>query len=191
MLDPNADNHLDGIKPEPARLAAAMPVAKRHGRTPSVTISSSNLNTHDLDATPPILSIETIDLNDAPEAEGSSALASSGFVSLPSFNTEGASRPSASGTNTPGEGSGSVSPGYVVVGSQNQSQKAEPEYLKWDGEELDKERYAVLPNDWPYCLPYDCRHYVIWSKVSTTSDPVTFGCLQVMPLSISLALADR
>jgi len=39
-------------------------------------------------------------------------------------------------------------------------------FLRWEGH-LDPEKYAVLPNDWPYCVPYGVRHYCVWSRVST------------------------
>lgn len=38
-------------------------------------------------------------------------------------------------------------------------------FLRWEGH-LDPEKYAVLPNDWPYCVPYGVRHYCVWSRVS-------------------------
>ena len=41
-----------------------------------------------------------------------------------------------------------------------------PVYLKWNDEEgLDEEKFAVLPNDWPYNTPYGVRHYCVWSRV--------------------------
>lgn len=40
------------------------------------------------------------------------------------------------------------------------------EYLKFDvGQCLDPDLYAVLPNDWPYNVPKDVEHVVVWSKV--------------------------
>lgn len=42
-------------------------------------------------------------------------------------------------------------------------------FLTWDSKKgLDTKRYAILPNDWPYCLPYGVRHYVIWCRVCVT-----------------------
>jgi hypothetical protein len=38
-------------------------------------------------------------------------------------------------------------------------------FLRWEGD-LDPEKFAVLPNDWPYCVPYGVRHYCVWSRVS-------------------------
>lgn len=39
-------------------------------------------------------------------------------------------------------------------------------FLKFDPNEgLDPDKYAVLLNDWPYCLPYGVRHYCVWSRV--------------------------
>lgn len=46
-----------------------------------------------------------------------------------------------------------------------------PVYLKWDDENgLDGEKYAVLPNDWPYNVPYGVRHFCVWSRVSELSN---------------------
>jgi hypothetical protein len=40
-------------------------------------------------------------------------------------------------------------------------------YLRYDPSKgLDYETYAVLPNDWPYCVPYGVRHFCVWSRVS-------------------------
>ncbi|WRT64469.1 uncharacterized protein IL334_001401 [Kwoniella shivajii] len=40
------------------------------------------------------------------------------------------------------------------------------EYLTYDSEKgLDTEKYAVLPNDWPYNIPYGVRHFCVWSKL--------------------------
>ncbi|GMK53531.1 hypothetical protein CspeluHIS016_0101170 [Cutaneotrichosporon spelunceum] len=39
-------------------------------------------------------------------------------------------------------------------------------YLKYDPSAgLDGTKYALLPNDWPYCVPYGVRHYCVWSRV--------------------------
>ncbi|WVQ80115.1 hypothetical protein IAT38_002216 [Cryptococcus sp. DSM 104549] len=40
------------------------------------------------------------------------------------------------------------------------------EYLRLsDDGSLDPEKYAVLPNDWPYNIPYGVRHYCVWSRI--------------------------
>ena len=45
-----------------------------------------------------------------------------------------------------------------------------PVYLKYDPKlGLDEEKFAVLPNDWPYNCPYGVRHYCVWSRVSLGS----------------------
>jgi hypothetical protein len=45
----------------------------------------------------------------------------------------------------------------------------EPEYLRYEPHTgLDPEKYAVLPNDWPYNVPYGVRHFCVWSRVSDT-----------------------
>ncbi|EKC97378.1 cytoplasm protein [Trichosporon asahii var. asahii CBS 8904] len=39
-------------------------------------------------------------------------------------------------------------------------------YLTYDPRRgLDHSKYAVLPNDWPYCVPYGVRHFCVWSRV--------------------------
>ncbi|WVN87413.1 uncharacterized protein L203_102592 [Cryptococcus depauperatus CBS 7841] len=39
-------------------------------------------------------------------------------------------------------------------------------FLTFKEEEgLDPEKYAVVPNDWPYCVPYGVRHFCVWSRV--------------------------
>lgn len=44
--------------------------------------------------------------------------------------------------------------------------KSTQEYLNFKvGQELDPDLYAVLPNDWPYNVPKDVDHVVVWSKV--------------------------
>ena len=48
----------------------------------------------------------------------------------------------------------------------------EPVYLKWEENGLDGEKYAVLPNDWPYNVPYGVRHFCVWSRVSHLSTHV-------------------
>ncbi len=65
------------------------------------------------------------------------------------------------------------------------------EYLKYkDGEELDKEKFAILPNDWPYDVPKDVRHIVVWSKVSSKSRQQI--CFKLSVLSILFHdLSDR
>ena len=42
----------------------------------------------------------------------------------------------------------------------------QPVYLTWDSKGLKAEKFAVLPNDWPYNVPYGVRHYCVWSRVS-------------------------
>ncbi|KAE8538175.1 hypothetical protein D1P53_005513 [Cryptococcus gattii VGV] len=42
----------------------------------------------------------------------------------------------------------------------------EPEYIRYDPNAgLNESKYAVLPNDWPYCVPYGVRHYCVWSRI--------------------------
>lgn len=42
-------------------------------------------------------------------------------------------------------------------------------YLKFKlGQDLDSDMFAILPNDWPYNVPYGVTHTVVWSKVSVT-----------------------
>lgn len=52
-----------------------------------------------------------------------------------------------------------------------EEEEEEPEnvFLRWDEAGLDAEKYAVLPNDWPYNIPYGVRHFCVWSRVSRCS----------------------
>lgn len=62
-------------------------------------------------------------------------------------------------------GSGTGSPPSVEDAEEDDD---EPDiFLKFDPTSgLDKDKYALLPNDWPYCVPYGVRHYCLWSRVS-------------------------
>jgi len=43
-------------------------------------------------------------------------------------------------------------------------------FVKYDPEHgLDHEQFAIILNDWPYCMPYGVRHTCIWCKVSVSS----------------------
>ena len=61
------------------------------------------------------------------------------------------------------------------VEKQQEEEQAEgegPVYLRWEGKRgLDKEKFAVLPNDWPYNVPVGVRHYCVWSRVSYPFTP--------------------
>jgi hypothetical protein len=39
-------------------------------------------------------------------------------------------------------------------------------FLCWEGGELDRSRYTVIFNDWPYSIPVGIKHYCVWSRVS-------------------------
>lgn len=89
-----------------------------------------------------------------------------------------------------GEGLGDADDGdQADEGAEGEVEGEGAVYLKWDDNGLDDEKYAVLPNDWPYNIPYGVRHYCVWSRVSgkfpsshimsTTSslkDPLTWSC---------------
>ncbi|BEI83162.1 hypothetical protein CcaverHIS002_0310300 [Cutaneotrichosporon cavernicola] len=51
--------------------------------------------------------------------------------------------------------------------SEEPEEEDEPDiFLKYDPNSgLDGTKYALLPNDWPYCVPYGVRHYCLWSRV--------------------------
>jgi hypothetical protein len=59
----------------------------------------------------------------------------------------------------------------VVNGDKNGiNRNSSEEYLKFEiGQHLDPDLYAVLPNDWPYNVPKDVEHVVVWSKVRPIS----------------------
>jgi hypothetical protein len=53
-----------------------------------------------------------------------------------------------------------------VVSENATNGNATQEYLKFEiGQDLNPDLYAVLPNDWPYNVPKDVEHVVVWSKV--------------------------
>ncbi|KAK4688936.1 hypothetical protein P7C73_g1149, partial [Tremellales sp. Uapishka_1] len=84
---------------------------------------------------------------------GTSTPASVGFVSLSSLQ----------GVNGRLREKKSRSPSDAIDVDEKEE---EHEYLQFDPRSgLDDSKYAVLPNDWPYCVPYGVRHYVVWSKV--------------------------
>ena len=103
---------------------------------------------------------------------GADTPSSAGFVSLASLRLvngklrrmAGASGASESGTSTPYDPVQSPSPDDEEAEQQGHEEPAV--YLRWDSTTLDSEKYAVLPNDWPYNIPYGVRHYCVWSKVS-------------------------
>lgn len=55
------------------------------------------------------------------------------------------------------------------AGSSSEEVEVEDEpdiFLKYNPEKgLEDDKYAVLPNDWPYNVPYGVRHYCVWSRV--------------------------
>lgn len=61
--------------------------------------------------------------------------------------------------------------------TQDGSEDEIPDFLRYDETTgLDKTRYAVLFNDWPYNTPYGVRHYCVWSRVSL---PMLFREIEV------------
>ncbi|KAL1408817.1 hypothetical protein Q8F55_005631 [Vanrija albida] len=104
----------------------------------------------------------------SPVGSGANTPSSVGFVSLESVlpklkralrnKCEGEKAGSAEGSS--GE-STSSSDGHF------EDEDDEPDvFLKYDPKlGLEKDKYAVLPNDWPYCVPYGVRHYCVWSRI--------------------------
>lgn len=63
----------------------------------------------------------------------------------------------------------SISNGAVQQenGAAGSTDTPDERYLAFEiGQEVDPDVYAVLPNDWPYNVPKDVEHIVVWSKVS-------------------------
>ncbi|WVR04881.1 hypothetical protein IAU60_001893 [Kwoniella sp. DSM 27419] len=53
--------------------------------------------------------------------------------------------------------------------SPSSAPRAEAKYLTFDSSTgFDEENYAVLPNDWPYNIPYGVRHFCVWSRLPIT-----------------------
>lgn len=118
------------------------------------------------------------DQNDRPEpigrgasssqTSGMSTPSSAGFVSLDDVKLHHKLLKS----GTPANGDGAAT---------GMGEGSEPSFLRYDPEKgLDTDTYAVLPNDWPYCVPYGVRHYCVWSKV----------CVD-LPCAILVSIADR
>jgi len=167
----------------------------RHGRTPSITVSPSQTSPPRVllpqgqgkgqgygespKKSPNVSALET-------PGSGTSTPSSVGFVSLSSLNlVNGKLRKTRSRTSTlekstshldltasSSRESGSIGNGDgndgVEQDEEEEDEEDKPEYLKWEGW-LDSEKYAVLPNDWPYNVPTGVRHYCVWSRVSHCS----------------------
>ena len=162
----------------------------RHARTPSITISPSG-------GSPPRFLLPEATTSSSttgtPHQVGNTTPSSVGFVSLSSLNlvngklrrsrpgTPSKSSPQthaspASGTteNVNGNGNGHSNGNGNGNGEghgedeSDEDEGEEPVYLRWEGW-LDADKYAVLPNDWPYNVPYGVRHYCVWSRVSLFS----------------------
>lgn len=158
----------------------------RHGRTPSITVSPSQ------SSPPKVLLPQGPEVNRSPKksphmiasstqspGSGTSTPSSVGFVSLSSLNlVNGKLRKTKSRTSslekslshldlTKSQGSGldERANGEHTEEEGEEEEEEKPNYLRWDGW-LDSEKYAVLPNDWPYNVPTGVRHYCVWSRVS-------------------------
>lgn len=71
---------------------------------------------------------------------------------------------------------------------KEEEEEERPVYLRWeDGAGLDGEKFAVLPNDWPYNVPYGVRHYCVWSRVSLSPSIHSF----VSPFTLSFSLLSQ
>lgn len=162
----------------------------RHGRTPSITVSPSQ------SSPPKVLLPPGPEVNGSPKksphmtasttqspGSGTSTPSSVGFVSLSSLNlVNGKLRKTKSRTSSlekslshlhlAGEGGASEQADADrpsnLNGEEEEEEEEKPNYLRWDGW-LDSEKYAVLPNDWPYNVPTGVRHYCVWSRVSLSS----------------------
>jgi hypothetical protein len=112
-----------------------------------ISASSANITSPDIPA---------LSLGRSAVASGTSTPSSAGFVSL-----EGLFRHN---SGVPNENTGHTSSRDTENGSVDL-----PEFLRHDPTGLDKNRYAVLYNDWPYNAPYGVRHYCVWSRVSNSA----------------------
>jgi len=162
----------------------------RHGRTPSITVSPSQ------SSPPKVLLPQGPEINGSPKksphmgasstqspGSGTSTPSSVGFVSLSSLNlVNGKLRKTKSRTSslekslshldlTKSQGSGLDEQANGHAEEEEEDQEEKPNYLRWDGW-LDSEKYAVLPNDWPYNVPTGVRHYCVWSRVRISPSPM-------------------
>ena len=163
----------------------------RHGRTPSITVSPSQ------SSPPKVLLPPGPEVNGSPKksphmtasttqspGSGTSTPSSVGFVSLSSLNlVNGKLRKTKSrtsslekslshldltGASEGSEGRRSEQVNGERTEGEEEEEEEKPNYLRWEGW-LDSEKYAVLPNDWPYNVPTGVRHYCVWSRVSLSS----------------------
>ncbi|KAK8870082.1 hypothetical protein IAR55_000652 [Kwoniella newhampshirensis] len=112
--------------------------------------------------------LPTQDTEPQTPVSGSSTPASVGFVSLASLSlvngklTKSKSKSALSIASSPGEETGVTPEGKEA----EEEEEHKVEYLRFDPEKgLDAEKYAVLPNDWPYNVPYGVRHFCVWSRI--------------------------
>ena len=84
----------------------------------------------------------------------------------------------AEGTTKEGSKDGSEDHSGEDEAEEDRDEDIEPAvYLRYDPSVgLDGEKYAVLPNDWPYNVPYGVRHYCVWSRVSCPYDSDDWSC---------------
>ena len=106
--------------------------------------------------------------------------------------------PSTSGSSTPSAGFVSLS--SLALDSKLRaaqdslgSKSAVPAYLRYGPDVgLEAGKYAVLPNDWPYNVPYGVRHYCVWSRVSGTRVEGAMSSSSISLLRVSHGLpAER
>lgn len=103
----------------------------------------------------------------SPIESGANTPSSVGFVSLasvlPKLNRALRNKCAAEKGSTAGSSGDSASSSDDHYDDEDD----EPDvFLKYDAKlGLEKDKYAVLPNDWPYCVPYGVRHYCVWSRV--------------------------
>ncbi|ORY30227.1 hypothetical protein BCR39DRAFT_530056 [Naematelia encephala] len=127
--------------------------------SPKSIKTNANLSKLNIQSTP-YLSTPTPGRGSAP-VSGTSTPSSAGFVSLASLKLVNGKLRSARSTPRPAD-----TPATISSDDDDDEDAEDPIYLKWDDSKgLDEANFAVLPNDWPYNIPYGVRHYCVWCRI--------------------------
>lgn len=183
-LEPTYDQRTAMDHPEIDLTPATNPDSKRHKANNSgefrsgsaaVAAKALSLNTHTPGTGTPGQASHLATAATTPGGSGASTPASVAYVSLESVLPR-VNKALARASNKSKRTSQVVVDGDDSIDSASSTNAAEADdddddpaydvFLRWDPKGLDPEKFAVLPNDWPYCVPYGVKHYCVWSRVS-------------------------
>lgn len=145
---------------------------KMHQRSGSAVVAAHLLNLRPPASPNPGQYSHNATAPDSPEGSGASTPSSVAYVSLETalskVNRKLARQKRVQEAKANGSPAiGSPANGSPASSSGEAEEDDEPDiYLKYNPEKgLEEDKYAVLPNDWPYNVPYGVRHYCVWSRV--------------------------